>query len=107
MTWRWHTVLIAFCATTIAAQSTAPPFSIQERNGVSWLVKPSGEPFFQLGVCVITMGASREKFDPDNPGYAAWQQYSDSQQWAASTVKRLRSWGFNTIGAWSDFKTLK
>jgi len=53
------------------------------------------------------MGASREEFDLENPGYAAWQHYADSNQWAKATMKRLKSWGFTTIGAWSDFQTLR
>src|SRR5256886_10788262 len=53
------------------------------------------------------MGASREEFDSENPGYAAWQHYADSNQWAKATMNRLKSWGFTTIGAWSDFQTLR
>ena len=51
------------------------------------MVRPNGERFFSLGVCVVNMGAAREEFSPDNPGYAAWQHYADSNRWAA-TVKR-------------------
>jgi len=53
------------------------------------------------------MGVSRDEFDPDNPGYAAWQHYSDSNRWAEATLKRLKSWRFNTIGGWSDFPVLR
>src|SRR5438552_2621175 len=95
--------------TTVAAGSSRPglPFSIEGKNGIDWLVRPDGHPFFSLGVCNVRMGASREEFDPDNPGYAAWQHYGDAAEWGQATVKRLKSWGFTTIGAWSDFQTLK
>jgi len=51
------------------------------------------------------MGA--DEFDADNPAYAAWQHYSDSNQWAVATLKRLKSWRFTTIGGWSDFPLLR
>jgi len=61
------------------------PFSIQRQDGNFWLVKPNGERFFSLGVCVVNMGISRAEFDPNNPGYAAWRHYADSNQWAGAT----------------------
>jgi hypothetical protein len=93
-----------------SSSKTSPagtPFSIQRQDGNFWLVRPNGERFFSLGVCVVDMGASRAEFDPDNPGYSAWQHYADSNQWAEATLKRLKSWGFTTIGGWSDFQTLR
>src|SRR5687767_13346619 len=62
--------------------SAAPPFSIQQRDQTSWFVKPDGEPFFSFGVCCVNQGASRTEFDAANPGYAAWQHYTDSNLWA-------------------------
>ena len=84
-----------------------PAFSLQERDGQSWLVRPNGERFFSFGVCVVDQGASRADFNPTNPGYAAWQHYRDSNHWAETTLKRLKSWGFTTVGGWSDFEALK
>jgi hypothetical protein len=83
------------------------PFSIQKRDGIDWLVRPNGERFFSFGVCVVNSGVSREDYKSRNPGYAGWQHYPDSNRWAAATLKRLNSWGFTTIGGWSDFERLK
>ena len=83
------------------------PFSIQQQGQAAWLVKPNGERFFSLGVCCVNQGASRKDFDPANPGYASWQHYADSNLWANATLKRLKSWGFTTVGGWSDFHVLK
>src|SRR5262245_30583802 len=47
------------------------PFSIRRQDGVAWLVRPNGERFFSLGVCVVNMGASREEYTSHNPGYSA------------------------------------
>ena len=85
----------------------SPPFSIQEQEGIAWLTRPTGERFFSLGVCCVEMGASRTNFNPRNPAYAAWRYYPDAAHWADATLKRLQTWGFTTIGGWSDFKVLK
>jgi len=84
-----------------------PPFSIRQQGDVASLVRPDGEPFFSLGVCCVDRGASRAEFRAENPGYAAWQHHADSNEWATMTLKRLKSWGFTTVGGWSDFQTLK
>jgi hypothetical protein len=87
--------------------SRPPAFSIQERDQTAWLVRPNGQPFFSLGVCCVNQGASREEFNSANPGYAAWRYYADSNLWANATLKRLKDWGFTTIGGWSDFQALR
>jgi hypothetical protein len=103
---RFLSALCLFAAAAVTA-APAPAFSIREQDGIAWLVKPSGEPFFSLGVCVVTQGTPRDKFDLHNPGYASWQHYPDSNQWAKATLKRLNRWGFTTIGGWSDFQALR
>jgi len=103
-----------FLAAGIAALSLLPvqaatnaPFSIQQHEGISWLIKPNGERFFSFGVCVVDMGASRDQLNPTNPGYAAFQHYENSNRWAQVTLQRLKSWKFTTIGGWSDFAALQ
>jgi hypothetical protein len=86
---------------------TNAPFSIQQREGISWLTRPDGGRFFSLGVCVVNPGASREQFSSTNPGYAAFQHYENSNQWAEATLQRLKSWGFTTAGGWSDYPALQ
>jgi len=87
--------------------ATNAPFSIQQRDGISWLAKPNGERFFSLGVCVVNQGASPGQFSSTNPGYAAFQHYENSNRWAGATLERLRSWKFTTAGGWSDFPALQ
>ena len=82
-------------------------FSIQHQDGIAWLVRPDGQRFFSLGVCCVDAGVSRAEFRADNPEYAAWRHYPDSNQWAQATLQRLKSWGFTTIGGWSDFQTFR
>ena len=87
--------------------ATNAPFSIQQREGITWLAKPSGERFFSLGVCVVNQGASRDQLSATNPGYAAFQHYENSNRWAEATLKRLKTWKFTATGGWSDFPALR
>src|SRR5262245_59616136 len=97
------TSLVAPTRGTVAEK----PFSIYRREGVDWLVKPDGSRFFSLGVCCVDQGAARGSYVSEKPGYAAWRYYADSNQWAKATLQRLNSWGFTTIGGWSDFRALR
>jgi len=102
---------LGFASTTFSTGAegvtTKLGFSIREDGGTAWLVRPNGERFFSLGVCCVDQGASRTEFNSANPGYAAWQHYADSNLWADATLKRLKAWGFTTVGGWSDFQILK
>lgn len=88
------------------AAVTNAPFSVQKHDGIFWLAKPDGERFFSLGVCCVNQGFSSEQFDPMNPGYASFQHYDNSTLWAAATIDRLKSWGFTTVGGWSEYSAL-
>jgi hypothetical protein len=82
------------------------PFSIRRHGGSQWLTTPDGNPFFSLGVCCVDQGIARENYTQEKPGYAAWRYYPDSNRWARATLQRLGSWGFTTVGGWSDFAAL-
>jgi hypothetical protein len=98
-------ILILLFSAGVTA-SAAPPFRIQQQNGAWWLIAPSGEPFFSRGVCCVNMGTPREKYVSEKPGYAAWRQYPQPTAWADATLLLLKTWGFTTIGGWSDYSTL-
>lgn len=81
-------------------------FTVQEINGVWWLADPLGKTFFSRGVCCVNTGASIENYSNENPGYSAWQHFSDPIKWADNTIDSLKSWGFTTIGGWSSTQYL-
>src|SRR5436189_4027836 len=85
----------------------AQGFTIEQRGGGYTLIKPDKTPFFSLGVCVVDQGISAKDFNTNNPAYAGWRHYSDSTAWASATLQRLKSWGFTTVGGWSDFRALQ
>src|SRR5262245_11280497 len=66
-------------AGVISPQPVVPGFSIQRQEPGWSFVSPEGKPFFSFGVCCVQQGTSRDEFDPENPGYAAWQHYQDDQ----------------------------
>ena len=111
------TVVRTFFVTTgllavglLSGGAANPAFSIQERDGTFWFMKPDGKRFkrfFSLGVCVVNQGAPPEHINPTNPGYAALQHYENSNRWAEATLKRLIYWKFTTAGGWSDFAALR
>jgi hypothetical protein len=80
-------------------RSVNAPFSIQQRGQTYWLVKPTENDSFPSGVCCVNQGASRDEFDSSNPGYAAWQHYSDSNLWA---LPRLRASNPGASRLWED-----
>ena len=75
------------------------------QKGNGWtLVTPQGQPFYASGIDTVAPNGSGtdqvtgicpycETVANDFPSTAAW---------AVSTVAQLRSWGFNTLGAFSD-----
>src|SRR5262245_62806024 len=71
-----------------------------------WLVAPSGERFFSLGICMFNQGQHRDEYDPTKPSYAAFRHYDVPQAWADASLERIKSWGFTTIGGWSDYHVL-
>jgi len=77
----------------------------QDENGW-WFVSPTGERFFSLGVCMFNQGSEKHEYDPAKPSYAALRHYDAPQAWADDSLRRLKEWGFTTIGGWSDYETL-
>ncbi len=81
-------------------------FAVREDESGWWLIAPDGHRFFSLGICAAQPGVGRGEFDPENPAYAWWRQHPDPVAWAGRTADRLRSWGFTTLGGWTDSTTL-
>jgi len=82
---------------------TAGWFRPARQEGRWWLIDPDGHLFLSLGVNNVSytpdiiQGTDRSPYRE-----AAAEKYGDREAWAKAVVGRLRGWGFNTIGAWSD-----
>ncbi len=106
-------------------------FHVEQAAGRWMFVTPVGNAFFQLGVCSLTplddytLVKGREQVfefipKPGDEFASAWRSDSpgalsyylvnwirkfgrpfDREEWSTQVVKRLRSWGFNSGGAWT------
>ena len=81
-------------------------FFPEEVSGRWWLIDPLGNAFLSKGINHITFkGDVAPKLGYSPYGRAAQRKYETAEKWAEATVKRLRDWGFNTVGAWSSQET--
>lgn len=103
--------MLLICAGLLTAvpvrASLVPPngyFRVEARGGVWWLIAPDGSPTLSIGVDDVsfygdqTLGAGPS---PDQAGTAGGHAAS-AAAWSRESLQRLRDWGFNTLGAWSD-----
>ena len=74
------------------------------RGGRWWLVTPGGAPFYSSGVDHVSATPDTDRTTGQCPYCnTIASNYSSVGAWASATERRLRSWGFNTIGSWSDY----
>jgi agarase len=78
-------------------------FRVDELDGVWWLIDPEGGRFISKGVCNVTFDPDHVH-DTDRAPYAAacLRKYGSADAWRTAVARRLTSWGFNSLGAWSD-----
>lgn len=76
----------------------AAGFGVAREAGVAWLTLPRGPRFFSIGADTVNCGTEPVQAD----AYSFQACYADRAAWAADTEARLRAWGFNTRGGWSD-----
>jgi hypothetical protein len=92
------------------AASPAPAnarFSLRNDETGWWLLAPDGQAFFSLGVCMFNQGTDERQYDPARPSYAALRHYETGDHWAQASLQRLKTWGFTTVGGWSDYATVR
>src|ERR1700744_1578691 len=89
---QFHLCSLASSPESTHSLAAGPPFTIERRGDAWWLGSPQGKPFFSQGVCAVSPGTARSSFDPDNPGYAAWQHYASPDLWAQEVLHRLTAW---------------
>lgn len=77
-------------------------FRVEERGGRWWLVTPEGAPFYSTGCNTVNPTGDTDSETGEQPyADAVAERYADEDAWAEETERRLRDWGFNTLGAWS------
>lgn len=102
--------LICLVVLAVPLAAAAPPraqgyYRVERRSGVWWFITPSGDPAISAGVDTVTYAGDVIKGTTVHPYRANVAAiYPNEFSWGAATIERLRRWGFNTLGAWSDAK---
>ncbi len=98
-------------ATTAAAGQPKPPSSFVATGFFHtafvghrwWLVDPSGHPFYSSGIDHVTASPDTDQTTHVCPYcQAVATHYPNWDAWADAQITRLRTWGFNTLGSFSD-----
>ncbi len=78
-------------------------FHVERLGGRWWIVTPEGHAFLSKGVCHVSYVADHAP----SLGYSPYARvteakYGSAKAWAKATAARMKSWGLNTVGAWSS-----
>jgi len=78
-------------------------FRAVKSDGRWWFIDPDGNAFLSLGVNAVSLSPDATG-SPEAGRYreAARRRYGNRQDWAVEAVRRLKAWGFNTVGVGSD-----
>lgn len=77
-------------------------FRVEQKNGVWWFVSPSGQRMISAGVDNVSYQGDvihKTTIHPYRDHVA--KIYPSEQAWGTAEIHRLRSWGFNNLGAWT------
>ncbi len=96
-----------------SARSGAPAlaatgyFTTVHEDGRWFFVTPTGQLFFSTGVDHVTSDPDTDQTTGQCPYCETIQsQYPSTSAWETATVAQLRSWGFNSLGPFSDVSEL-
>ena len=95
-------VQLALCIASAADAAAAGFYRVEQDAAGAWrLIDPAGQPTVWLGVDHVKFDGFRCEADGNRKHYRETneRQFGSPEAWASNTVERLRSWGFNGLGA--------
>ena len=101
-------VAVAVAVRPAGASNTPFPatgyFSIGQSNGHSFFVTPTGQPFYSSGIDHVTPDPDTDRTTGKCPYCETIAgEYTSTTAWVSATTSRLRSWGFNSLGPFSNY----
>lgn len=83
-------------------------FRVAHIGGVWWFIDPDGGRFLSKGVVSVQFDHDNIKGTERRPHReACLRKYPSHEAWRTTVADRLRGWGFNTLGAWSESEVAK
>ncbi len=78
-------------------------FRVEHCDGAFWLIDPDGGRFLSKGVNTVRFDQDKIRNSERVPyAEACRAKYGSADAWRAAAAARLKGWGFNTLGSWSD-----
>lgn len=78
-------------------------FRVGRIAGAWWLLDPDGGRFLSKGITTVRFDQDQiQNTDRIPYAEACQRKYGSRNAWRAAAARRLSSWGFNSLGAWSD-----
>jgi len=82
-------------------------FRVEKIGERYWLVTPEGHPFFSTGFCGVKFEGTATYDGQYHYRDAVTAKYGTVEAWADAQIVRLDEWGWNTVGAWSNYEQFK
>ncbi len=78
-------------------------YRVEQRSGVWWFVAPDGQLTLSMGVDNVSYRGDVVHNTTVHPYFNRVSKlYPTENDWAETELRRIRSWGFNTLGSWSN-----
>lgn len=82
-------------------------FNVAKKKGRWYLVSPQGDPFYAAAADTVSPVGDIDQTTGLCPYcQAVASNYPNVAAWGTTAIARLRSWGFNTLGSFSDVSLL-
>jgi hypothetical protein len=95
--------LLCVCLASARVHGAGHYFRVEQRSGTWWFVSPSGHLTLSAGVDHVAYRPDKIHGTSVCPYFDhVSKAYPTKQAWAKTEIERLRSWGFNTLGSWTD-----